>query len=97
MLALAFPSQAFGACPKDERLKSEPLRFAFFSLGTKIAGRGPPLLRLLTVYFLLSTLLRALVVVLHTDDVVFAGVFADLDFNNHERELAFILQAMNRS
>ena len=30
MLALAFPSQAFGACPKDERLKKRTVEVRFF-------------------------------------------------------------------
>ena len=36
-------------------------------------------------------------VVFHADDVVFAGVFAHLDFHDDERELAFVLQAVNFS
>ena len=40
-------------------------------------------------------LLAAVEVVFHADDVVLAGVFAHLNFNDDERELAFVLQAVN--
>lgn len=34
-------------------------------------------------------------IVFHAYDVVFAGIFADLDFHNHEGEFAFVLQAVD--
>ena len=34
-------------------------------------------------------------VVFHADDIVFAGVFAHLHFHNDQREVAFVLQAVN--
>lgn len=34
-------------------------------------------------------------VVFHADDIVFAGVLAHLDFHDHEREAAFVLEAVH--
>ena len=68
------------------------IRSRKFILGHKKRGAAQAVPRF---FITLKTALFPMEVVFHADDVVFAGVFAHLDFNDYKRELAFVLQAVH--